>query len=183
MTFFEKILIANRGEIAIRVMRACRELGIETVAIYSDADRNALHVTYADEAFPVGEAPPAKSYLNIARILDVASKTGAEAIHPGYGFLAENAGFARACEDAGIRFIGPTSRTITAHGLEDRGQADDAGCRCTGRTGHPRRGPGARGCGGGRGRDWVSGDRQGLGRRRRDWDADRRGRGRSRGRD
>jgi pyruvate carboxylase subunit A len=116
MTFFEKILIANRGEIAIRVMRACREMEIETVAIYSDADKNALHVTYADEAFSVGEAPPAKSYLNIERILDVARKTGAEAIHPGYGFLAENAGFARACEEEGVRFIGPTSRTIAAMG-------------------------------------------------------------------
>ncbi len=116
MTFFEKILVANRGEIAIRVMRACREMDIETVAIYSDADRNALHVTYADEAFLVGEAPPAKSYLKIDRILDVACKTGAEAIHPGYGFLAENAGFARACEEAGVRFIGPTSKTIMAMG-------------------------------------------------------------------
>ncbi len=116
MTFFEKVLIANRGEIAIRVMRACREMGIETVAIYSDADRHALHVSYADEAFPVGEAPPAKSYLNIGRIIDVAEKTGAEAIHPGYGFLAENAGFARACEEAGVTFIGPTSRTIEAMG-------------------------------------------------------------------
>ncbi|HOT94510.1 MAG TPA: acetyl-CoA carboxylase biotin carboxylase subunit [Methanoregulaceae archaeon] len=116
MTFFEKILIANRGEIAIRVMRACREMGIETVAIYSDADTNSLHVHYADEAFRVGEAPPSKSYLRIDRILDVARKTGAEAIHPGYGFLAENADFARACEEEGVVFIGPSSRTIEMMG-------------------------------------------------------------------
>lgn len=116
MTFFEKVLVANRGEIAIRVMRACREMGIETVAVYSEADRNALHVSYADEAFPVGESPPGKSYLNIDRILDVTRKTGAEAIHPGYGFLAENAGFARACEEDGVIFIGPSSRTIETMG-------------------------------------------------------------------
>ena len=120
MTYFEKILIANRGEIAIRVMRACREMGIETVAIYSEADKNALHVSYADEAFPVGEAPPARSYLNIERILSVAHKSGAEAIHPGYGFLAENAGFARACEEGDVVFIGPTSRTIAAMGSKIR---------------------------------------------------------------
>ncbi len=120
MTYFEKILIANRGEIAIRVMRACREMGIETVAIYSEADKNALHVSYADEAFPVGEAPPARSYLNIERILSVAHKAGAEAIHPGYGFLAENAGFARACEESDVVFIGPTSRTIAAMGSKIR---------------------------------------------------------------
>ena len=99
MTDFERILIANRGEIAIRVMRACRELGIETVAIYSKPDENALHVKYADEAFCVGEAHPSKSYLNMARIVEVARKGGAQAIHPGYGFLAENSAFARACAD------------------------------------------------------------------------------------
>jgi len=112
MSYFEKILVANRGEIAIRVMRACRELDIETVAIYSDADRNALHVKYADEAFNVGESPPSRSYLNMDRIIDIVHKSGAEAVHPGYGFLAENPKFAGLCEKEGIVFIGPTSRTI-----------------------------------------------------------------------
>jgi len=116
MKFFEKILVANRGEIAIRVMRACRELGVETVAIYSDADTNALHVKYADEAFHVGEAPPSKSYLNIDRILEVAKKSGAEAVHPGYGFLAENYRFARRCQEDGVTFIGPSWQTIEMMG-------------------------------------------------------------------
>ena len=116
MKFFEKILVANRGEIAIRVMRACRELGVETVAIYSDADKNALHVKYADEAFHVGEAPPSKSYLNIDRILEVAKKSGAEAVHPGYGFLAENYRFAHRCQEEGVTFIGPSWQTIEMMG-------------------------------------------------------------------
>ncbi|MFA7198963.1 MAG: acetyl-CoA carboxylase biotin carboxylase subunit [Methanoculleus sp.] len=112
MKYFDKILIANRGEIAIRIMRACRELGIDTVAIYSDPDKNALHVKYADEAFNVGEAHPSKSYLNKERICDVAKKTGAEAIHPGYGFLAENAAFSKLVEDEGLTYIGPSWKTI-----------------------------------------------------------------------
>ncbi|WP_292369208.1 acetyl-CoA carboxylase biotin carboxylase subunit [Methanoregula sp. UBA64] len=116
MKFFEKILIANRGEIAIRVMRACRELGIDTVAIYSEVDKNSLHVKYADEAFAVGEAHPSKSYLNMERIVDIAKKSGAEAIHPGYGFLAENYKFAKLCADEGVTFIGPKSKTIQAMG-------------------------------------------------------------------
>ncbi len=116
MKFFEKILVANRGEIAIRVMRACRELGVETVAIYSDADINSLHVKYADEAFHVGEAPPSKSYLNIDRILEVAKKSGAEAVHPGYGFLAENYRFAHRCQQEGVTFIGPSWQTIEMMG-------------------------------------------------------------------
>ena len=116
MTDFERILIANRGEIAIRVMRACRELGIETVAIYSKPDENALHVKYADEAFCVGEAHPSKSYLNMARIVEVARKAGAGAIHPGYGFLAENSAFAKLVESEGLIFIGPHWRTIEAMG-------------------------------------------------------------------
>jgi pyruvate carboxylase subunit A len=116
MKFFEKLLIANRGEIAIRVMRACRELDIDTVAIYSDADKNALHVRYADEAFYVGEAHPSKSYLNMERIIDIAKKCGAEAVHPGYGFLAENYRFAKLCLDEGVTFVGPQWKTIKAMG-------------------------------------------------------------------
>src|SRR5258708_32428314 len=111
-----KVLIANRGEIAVRVIRACRELGYSTVAVYSDADRAALHVLYADQAMPVGPPPSRESYLRIDRILDAAKKTGAEAIHPGYGFLAETAAFGRACHDAGILFIGPSPESIEAMG-------------------------------------------------------------------
>ncbi|MFQ6120440.1 MAG: acetyl-CoA carboxylase biotin carboxylase subunit, partial [Methanosarcinales archaeon] len=113
---FNKVLIANRGEIAIRVMRACRELGILTVAVYSDADKNALFVKYADEAYYLGEAPSNKSYLNMEKIIDIAEKSESEGIHPGYGFLAENPKFAKACEETGIKFIGPTSTAIEAMG-------------------------------------------------------------------
>ncbi|WP_319579331.1 acetyl-CoA carboxylase biotin carboxylase subunit [uncultured Methanospirillum sp.] len=120
MKYFDKILIANRGEIAIRVMRACRELGIDTVAVYSEADKNSLFVHYADEAFPVGPAPPSKSYLNMERIISVAKTAGAEAIHPGYGFLAENAAFSGLCEEEGITFIGPKKKTIAAMGSKIR---------------------------------------------------------------
>jgi len=129
MTYFEKVLVANRGEIAIRVMRACRELDIETVAIYSTADSDALHVKYADEAFLVGEAPPAKSYLNMERIVDIAKKSGAEAIHPGYGFLAENYRFARLCQEEGVVFIGPSWKTIKAMGskVESKRMMREAG--------------------------------------------------------
>ena len=111
-----KILIANRGEIAIRIMRACRELGIPSVAVYSDADTEALFAKYADEAYPIGPAPATMSYLNIEKLIDVAHTSGADAIHPGYGFLAENPKFARACEEAGITFIGPSSRVLELMG-------------------------------------------------------------------
>ncbi len=113
---FKKILIANRGEIAIRVARACRELNIPTVGIYSTIDENSSHVRYMDEALCIGEPAPQESYLNIERIIDVAHKVGAEAVHPGYGFLAENAEFAKACEDARITFIGPTSKALALVG-------------------------------------------------------------------
>jgi acetyl-CoA carboxylase biotin carboxylase subunit len=113
---FKRILIANRGEIAVRVIRACRELGIESVAIYSDVDRAALHVREADYAVGVGPAPAAESYLNTPRIIEAAKKAGADAVHPGYGFFSENAGFARAVADAGLVFIGPSPEAIQAMG-------------------------------------------------------------------
>ena len=111
-----KILIANRGEIAIRIMRACRELEFRTIAVYSQPDRVAPHVRYADEAYLLGPGEPSQSYLAIDRIIDVALKAGAEAVHPGYGFLAENAEFARACRDAGLLFIGPSPEVIARMG-------------------------------------------------------------------
>jgi acetyl-CoA carboxylase, biotin carboxylase subunit len=117
---FKKILIANRGEIAVRVIRACHEMGIAAVAVYSDVDRPALHVRKADEAYPIGAPAASESYLNIQKILDVAARSGADAIHPGYGFLSENAKFARACADAGIKFIGPTAAAMDAMGSKTR---------------------------------------------------------------
>ena len=117
---FSKILIANRGEIAVRVIRACKEMGIATVAIYSQADRDALHVALADESYCVGEANPADSYLNEERVISAALVSGAQAIHPGYGFLSENAHFAALCRKNGLVFVGPTPESMEQ--LSDKAQ-------------------------------------------------------------
>ncbi|MFO7618791.1 MAG: acetyl-CoA carboxylase biotin carboxylase subunit [Thermoplasmata archaeon] len=117
----KKILVANRGEIAVRIMTACQEMGIGTVAVYSDVDAKSPHVEMADESYPLGDPTPSASYLNIEKLIDIAKKSGADAVHPGYGFLSERAEFAQACKDAGIKFIGPTPEVI--HGMGDKIEA------------------------------------------------------------
>jgi len=121
---FSKILIANRGEIALRIIRAAKELGIKTVAVFSEADRTSLHTMLADEKFCIGPAKPQDSYLNIPNILSVAQITKADAIHPGYGFLAENARFAEICETEGITFIGPPASIIRLMGDKNRARQE-----------------------------------------------------------
>src|SRR5690606_28002202 len=120
---FDKILIANRGEIACRIIKTARRLGIRTVAVYSDADAGARHVRLADEALPIGPAPARDSYLNAARLIETALAAGANAVHPGYGFLAENADFAEACQRAGLVFIGPPASAIRAMGSKSAAKA------------------------------------------------------------
>jgi acetyl-CoA carboxylase, biotin carboxylase subunit len=126
---FRKILIANRGEISLRIIRTCKRLKVRTVAVYSEPDLESRHVTSADEAFLIGSGPPSESYLNIGKIVKTAKKSGVEAVHPGYGFLAENADFAKACEDAGLIFIGPTSKILgnVANKFESKRFAKAAG--------------------------------------------------------
>src|SRR6201996_6364839 len=123
---FQKILVANRGEIALRVICACRELGVSTVAVYSEADRNALHVRFADEAVCIGPSRSADSYLNIPQVISAAEIANVDAIHPGYGFLSENANFAEVCQASYIAFIGPTPEVIRMMGEKDRARAEVA---------------------------------------------------------
>src|SRR5215470_8541351 len=120
---FKRVLIANRGEIALRVICACKEMGIGTVAVYSEPDRESLHVRFADEAVCIGPAKSAKSYLNIPSVISAAEITNVDAIHPGYGFLSENAGFAEVCEVSGIKFIGPKPDVIRMMGVKERARA------------------------------------------------------------
>ena len=175
---FKKVLIANRGEIALRIIRACRELGIATVAVHSQADADALHVRFADEAVCIGPPRAPESYLNMPRIIAAAEITGADAIHPGYGFLSENAEFADICEQCGLTFIGPTPEDMQHWGdkvTRARAAPSASACRCFPARGAARRR--RRGRPGQAGR--LPGHAQGLGRRRRARHADRAQRGRS----
>ena len=135
---FEKVLIANRGEIALRVIRACKELGIRTLAVYSEADVDSLHVQLADESICIGAAPSSESYLKIDRIMSAAEIGDVDAIHPGYGFLAENPHFVEVCESCNIKFIGPSSQCHAIDGRQERCSCGCAQSRHTGNAGQRR---------------------------------------------
>jgi 3-methylcrotonyl-CoA carboxylase alpha subunit len=158
---FNSVLIANRGEIACRVARTAKRLGMRTIAVYSAADAHALHRRLCDEAYFIGPAEPRESYLSIERLIDAAKKSGAECVHPGYGFLSESGDFAEACERAGLVFVGPPAAAIRADG--EGGRAD--------RVRLSRRTPGRRFSEAARGRDRLSGADQTGRRRRRPWAA------------
>ena len=164
---FQKVLIANRGEIALRMLRACKELGIQTVAVHSTADANAMHVRLADESVCIGPPPAKDSYLNIPSILAACEITGADAVHPGYGFLSENARFARILTEHKITFIGPSEHHIRDHGRQDHGQADRRGARHSRGPRLRGRDQDARGSDRARQGHRLPGDRQGDRRRRR----------------
>ena len=163
---FRTLLIANRGEIACRVIRTASAMGLRTVAVYSEADRDAMHVAEADEAVLLGPARARDSYLNIERVIEAARQSGAEAVHPGYGFLSENAEFAQACADAGLVFVGPTADDDDGDGLEVRLQSADGEGRRAAGAGLSRRSPGRGDAGEGRRQDRLSGPGEGVGRRR-----------------
>ena len=164
---FSKILIANRGEIAWRVMRTAKAMGYRTVAVYSDADKDAPHVAFADEAVRIGPPPVGESYLNIDRILEAAHKSGADAIHPGYGFLSENEAFAAACREGGAGLHRPAAVRDRRHGQQGRRQATHDRCRRALRAGLSGRRPGRRQPREGSAQDRPAGDGQGRGGRRR----------------
>ena len=174
LILFTKVLVANRGEIACRIIRTARRMGIATVAVYSDADRGALHVALADEARPIGPAPARDSYLNIEAIIKAARASGAQAVHPGYGFLSENPNFAEACAQSRAGFCWPTRGGDAGDGFEGGGEVVDGWRRRTSCAGLSRRGSGSDPSRRGSKADWVSGLDQGLGRRRRPRHADRR---------
>ncbi len=178
---FDKLLIANRGEIACRIMRTAKRMNLKTVAVYSDADRDALHVALADEAVRIGPPPARDSYLRADAIIEAARATGAQAIHPGYGFLSENADFAEACESAGLVFVGPSAKTMRLMGSKSAAKA-------LMETSNVPIVPGYHGADAGHcdvaiGSEThrLSGAGQGIGRRWRTWHARGRGRGRTRG--